>query len=1044
MKELILLLRRKYISLLDKKVDLGRLHVAKGAAYNDYENQHTECLPGTRVDLLHNIDIWAKTSNGKCIFWLNGMAGTGKSTISRTVADRLKRQNLLAASFFFKRGEQDRGNAKLLFSTLAKQLGSTIPQLSPSIQRAIEEDPDISERMLREQFEKLILQPLLTNQGPTTTMIIVIDALDECDKEDDIQVILCLLPQVQKSSSTQLRFLLTSRPELPIRQGFTAVVDKYQDLILRKIPEPVIKHDIELYFKKKFAQLRQERSFSPGWPGDAIIRILVDRAVPLFISATTLYRFISDRKRSPETRLRAILSDEKNYASKMDTTYMPVLNQLLTGEDEQETQQLVNEFKNIVGVIILLATPVSVNTLSRLLDMEQTIIRIHLDLLHSVLDVPTKLDEPVRILHLSFRDFLLDNTKKGSRFWINEKEVHQKLTSQCFKIMQHRQCGLKKNICDLKHAGTQRSEIDRYTIAYCLPPDLHYACRYWAHHLLQSHDPANELNHAFSFMKMHFLHWIEAMSILDILSEAVGDIQKLQSAIQNDQNLEALEFFHDAWRFIMKNRQLAEIAPLQLYSSGLMFAPKSSVIRELFESELSTWRQLPTVDMTWGGELLALESHSAYVLSVAFSPDNQLLASSSQDSTIKLWDPNTGELRQTLKGHSASVLSVAFSSDGRLLASGSNDETIELWDPNTGELRHTLKGHCASVLSVAFSSDSQLLASGSQDRTIKLWDPNTGELRQTLNSHPVPFWSPDFSPEDQLLQGHSAPVYSVTFSPDGRLLASSSDDETIKLWDPNTGGLCHTLKGHSACVLSVAFSSDSQLLVSGSKDRVVKLWGLSTGELCQTFKGHSTSILSVAFSSNGQLLASGSQDTTIKLWDPNTGELRQTLNSYPLPLLPVFSPPGPLLKGYIYSVNSVAFSPDGRLLASSYNDTIKLWDLSTAELHQTVKGHSGQIWSVSFSPDGQLLASCSNKRIIKLWDPSTGELRETLKGHSGFVWTGTNTENLSVLENQWIDFQGRRMLWLPTDYRPTCLAFRSGILALGHSSGRVSFVSIFI
>ncbi|KAF9886658.1 carbamoyl-phosphate synthase (glutamine-hydrolyzing) cpa2 [Aspergillus nanangensis] len=147
-------------NLLDQKIDLGRLHIAEGAAFNDYKNQHTECLPGTRVELLREIYRWVEAPDSKCIFWLNGMAGTGKSTIARTVASCLKGQSL-GASFFFKRGEQDRGNAKLLFSTLARQLGGTVPQLVPGIQKSIKDDPDISRRVLREQFEKLILQPLI-------------------------------------------------------------------------------------------------------------------------------------------------------------------------------------------------------------------------------------------------------------------------------------------------------------------------------------------------------------------------------------------------------------------------------------------------------------------------------------------------------------------------------------------------------------------------------------------------------------------------------------------------------------------------------------------------------------------------------------------------------------------------------------------------------------------------------------------------------------------------------------------------------------------
>ncbi|KAF4230403.1 hypothetical protein CNMCM6457_005979 [Aspergillus fumigatiaffinis] len=948
----------KTTGILSQKVNLNRLQVAKGAAFNDYETQHAVCLPGTRVELLRDIDNWTKMPSGKCIFWLNGMAGTGKSTISRTVAGRLEGKNLLAASFFFKRGEQDRGNAKMLFSTLAKQVGSTIPQLRPGIQKAIEDDPDISERVLSEQFDKLILQPLLAiKQGPAGIIVIVIDALDECDQEDDIRVILRLLPRVQTSSSLQLRFLLTSRPELPIRLGFKGITNDHQDLILHKIPKPVIEHDITLYFKNKFLELRQERELPSEWPGDVAINTLVERAAPLFISATTLYRFISDKKRNPEKRLRAILSDEMNYASKMDSTYLPVLDQLLTGQNEREIQQLVEEFKNIVGVIILLATPLSVHTLSRLMSMELIDIQTHLDLFYSVLDVPSRLDEPVRILHLSFRDFLLDDLKKETPFWINEREVHHKLTTQCLEVMRQERHGLRKNICNIADNATQRSEIDRYAIDRCLPPDLQYACRYWVHHLVQSHDPANELRQAFSFLQSHLLHWIEAMSLLDIISEVPGVIQRLQSIAQNAKDFEISELLYDAWRFILKNRQIAETAPLQLYSTGLIFAPKNSVIRKTFERELSTWSQLPRVEETWSGELQALEGHYDTVRSVAFSPNGQLLASGSFDKTIKLWNASIGELRQTLEGHSGSVCSVVFSPDAQLLASGSYDKTIKLWDVSTGELRQTLEGHYALVRSLAFSPDAQLLASGSYDKTIKLWDVSTGELRQTL-------------------EDHSDSVRSVAFSPDGQLLATGSFDKTIKLWDVSTGELRQTLEGHSDSVRSVAFSPDGQLLASGSDDKTIKLWDASTGELRQTLDGHSSLVSAVAFSPDGQLLASGSDDKTIGLWNAITGGLRQTLD-----------------------------------------------------------GHSGAVRSVAFSPNGQLLASVSYDNTINFWDSSTGELRQTLEGHSHWVWAGTHIDGLSMLENQWIYFQDKRILWLPPNYRPSCLAFNAGILALGHASG---------
>lgn len=350
------------------------------------------------------------------------MAGTGKSTISRTVASHLQKQQLLGASFFFKRGEEDRGTAQKLFPTIIEQLVIGIPHLMAQVQKAIDDDPNISEKVLREQFENLLLGPLLRieQREETMTKVIVIVALDECDLEDDIGVILQLLPQVYKSTCVQLRFLLTSRPELPIRLGFEKITDAHQDLV-HEIEKLVIEHDISLYVDDQLLRLQQSRSFPPDWPGDAARKKSVDRAVPFFIAAATLCRFIGDANWNPQKRLAAILTDQSTYVSKMDSTYIPVLKQLLTGQYEAESKQLLEEFKEIVGVIIILATPLSMNSLSQLIDRGPDNVKCRLDRLHSVLSVPNDFNSPVRLLHLSFRDFLLDHHKHKGDFWINEK-----------------------------------------------------------------------------------------------------------------------------------------------------------------------------------------------------------------------------------------------------------------------------------------------------------------------------------------------------------------------------------------------------------------------------------------------------------------------------------------------------------------------------------------------------------------------------------------------------------------------------------------------
>jgi len=240
--------------------------------------------------------------------------------------------------------------------------------------------------------------------------------------------------------------------------------------------------------------------------------------------------------------------------------------------------------------------------------------------------------------------------------------------------------------------------------------------------------------------------------------------------------------------------------------------------------------------------------------------NGQLLASSSDDRTIKLWDLKRGECLQTLWGHQGCVQSLAVSPDGSLLASGSHDHTIKFWEWRSGECLQTLEGHMHRVKSVAFSPQGLLLASGSDDHTVKLWEMQTGVCLRTL-------------------EGHQDWVLSVAFSPDGQWVASASGDRTIKIWDVQTGACLQTLTGHDQRVRSIGFSPDGTTVVSGSDDSTVKLWDVTTGAGLRTLLGHRGTIWSVAVSPDGQLIASGSEDETIKLWSIETGACLYFLRS---------------------------------------------------------------------------------------------------------------------------------------------------------------------
>ncbi len=382
--------------------------------------------------------------------------------------------------------------------------------------------------------------------------------------------------------------------------------------------------------------------------------------------------------------------------------------------------------------------------------------------------------------------------------------------------------------------------------------------------------------------------------------------------------------------------------------------PTSSTSLQETDQTLASGSEDKTVrlwDVFTGECLKTLQGHTRRAWSVAFNPDGQILASGSEDKTVRLWDVFTGECLRTLQGESLRVLSVAFSPAGHtvseaipkgLIASSSDDQTVRLWNVNTGHCLKILHGHSGWVWSVAFNSDGRLLGSVGEDKTVKLWDISTGQCIKTLHGHTDSVWSVAFSLQGntlatgsddktiklwdvntgqclKTLQEQTKWLRSIAFSPNGQTLASGSDNQTVRLWDVNTGQCLKTLSGHISQVWTVAFSLDGQTLASGSEDQTVKLWDINTGECLKTLQGHTSWVSSVAFSPDSQTLISASVDQTAKLWNVTTGQCLKTLHSH------------------TKWVRSVAFSSDGTTLASgSEDETVKLWDVSTGKCLKTL------------------------------------------------------------------------------------------------------------
>ena len=454
---------------------------------------------------------------------------------SHVVARTYSEQQRLGASFFFSRGGGDVGHAGKFVTSIALQLAISIPASSQDICEAITERWDIASKSLHDQWQQLVLHPLskLDGNGSQSLYVLVVDALDECDNENDIRIVLDLLAKARSLERVRLRVFLTSKPEISIRHGFGHMLDsQHQEFILHNISPSIVDDDISLFFKHNLALIVQERSLNSNWPGQTTINHLVQNASGLFIWAATACRFIREGF-FVETRLSILLEGGSSTASPeehLNGIYIAVLRNTIRPEYlEQETQRLYGMLRDVLGTIVVLFSPLSTNSLCGLLGIaKQDLGQVLMDS-HAILDIPKDQRRPIHLHHPSFRDFLLNKDRcKDPNFWVNEKQAHQTLADSCIRLMS---TSLKQDICGLDAPGRLVSDVESGRVEQCLSPEVQYACLYWVQHLQKSGAQLRDNDQVHLFLQEHLLHWLEALGWMRKLSEGIYAIISLEALV---------------------------------------------------------------------------------------------------------------------------------------------------------------------------------------------------------------------------------------------------------------------------------------------------------------------------------------------------------------------------------------------------------------------------------------------------------------------------------------------------------------------------------
>lgn len=507
---------------------------AKNAPY-DASDVRRPCLEGTRVAELKRFCDWVAmaisykdlilVSNPGNVFWICGMAGTGKTTVAFSIAQLCREEGILGASFFCSRFDTECSDPRMVFTTISRQLCHFHPPFKEKVTAIMKKDFTIATASTERQFEDLILRPLEELEGTFPLSVIVLDAFDECRHVGAMSTVLGVIAKYACRTSGSLLFVVTSRPERPVAALFEAAEentlrDATTPLLLHTIEPASVLADITLYLEDGFESIRRIFQLT-NWPSAEAINRLAELSGGLFIWASTALLFIGDVNCSdPQGRLDILnnLPSSRASSSILDALYGEVANAAFANISGSYGQRL----HSLLGTLAIAQEPLTVATLAGLVQADENSVRLALIRMHSVLCLPEDRSKPIHIIHPTFVEFLLDSSAaKPDVLNINPNIQHASLFLRCMELIGR----LERNVCGITKPSLFYDEVPRLaeTVKTCIPTHMVYACRHWSTHMggcAASVLPAAIYDSFYEFLTGDLLHWLEACSLLRILGDA--------------------------------------------------------------------------------------------------------------------------------------------------------------------------------------------------------------------------------------------------------------------------------------------------------------------------------------------------------------------------------------------------------------------------------------------------------------------------------------------------------------------------------------------